>query len=907
MEPRYDIKEVESRIYKMWEESGLFNPDVCVEKGFTESDAEPFAVSLPPPNVTGTLHMGHAFEDTVQDIVVRFARMKGKKTLWIPGTDHAASATPVKVENEIYKKEGKSRHDLGRDEFLRRVNLFAQESHDTIVRQVRRMGASLDWSREAYTLDEKRNFAVRTAFEMMYDMGLIYRGNRIVHWDPKLQTTISDDEVEWLEETIPLYYLKYGPFVIATARPETKFGDKYVVMHPDDKRYSNYKDGQKIDLEWINGPITATVVKDNAIDMAFGTGVMTITPWHDLIDFDIAERHGLDVEQVIDLHGKLLPIAGEFAGMHIKKARPLIVEKLKHKGLVEKTEEKYLHRIATNSRGGGVIEPQIMRQWFVAVDKKFTLPHSKIPGVKSGAATTLKALMRHAVDKGSVTILPERFQKVYFHWIDNLRDWCISRQIWFGHRIPVWYCARCGEPHVNAKVHGRWTIVRHGETDWNKERRTQGQADTSLNDIGREQIRKVAKVLASRKIDLVISSDLARARETGEIIARETGAELIIEPRFKERGFGVVEGMLYEERNEKHGDLYETYDKAYEKGETFEEVEKRAVEALLHHKGNHAHKNVVITTHGGTILTLRKHIKNLMPEEMFDTPVVENGYMLEFEIGDPCKKCGGDFYEQDPDTLDTWFSSATWTFTTLGWPERTKDLATYHPNAFMAPGYEILFFWVARMILMSTCLLGEIPFRTVYLHGIVRDGQGRKFSKSLGNGVDPLVLADTYGADAVRMSLVVGAAPGNDVKFSEPQVRGYRNFSTKIWNIARFIQMNRPASAASAGGGSAEREEAKELAALKSEVTKNIEEYDFHLAAEKLYHYVWHTLADKIVEQEKPKLRDGSDAEKAASYALLEHLLLGSLTMLHPFMPFITEEAYGIFRPGKTLMVERWD
>lgn len=712
MEPRYDIREVESRIAAKWEESGFFNPDVCVERGVTEKDAEPFSLVLPPPNVTGILHLGHAFEHAIQDIVVRYERMKGKRTLWIPGTDHAAIATQSKVE-KLLEKEGKKKSELGREAFLQRVEAFAKESHDTIVRQVKRLGASLDWSREAYTLDEKRSRAVRSAFKTMHDLGLIYRGNRIVNWDPELQTTVSDDEIEWAEQTTPFYYLKYGPFTIATARPETKFGDKYVVMHPDDKRYAHYKHGEKIDLEWINGPVTATIIKDEAIDMEFGTGVMTITPAHDLTDFEIAERHHLDVEQIIDLRGKLLPIAGEFTGAHIKKARPLIVEKLREKGLVEKIDEKYMNRIATNSRGGGVIEPQILKQWFVAVGKKFK---------NGGAETTLKEMMRDAAASGKIKIMPERFEKIYFHWIDNLRDWCISRQIWFGHRIPAWY----------------------------------------------------------------------RGDET--------------------------------------------------------------------------------------------HIGTEPPQ--------------------------GDGWEQDPDTFDTWFSSGMWPFSTLGWPDQTDDLKTYFPNSFMAPGYEILFLWVSRMILMSGVLMRSIPFRTVSLHGIVRDITGKKFSKSAGNGIDPLDIADNYGADALRMALIVGAAPGNDVKFDEQRVKGYRNFSTKLWNIARFISLNEAESDAPAKHAADEtathREYKKELADLKLEITKHLDDYEFHLAAEKIYHYIWHTLADKIIEAEKKSLHDGTDAEKAASCAVLKHLLMESLKILHPFMPFITEEIYGIMQPGKILMVERW-
>ena len=432
MDKTYNHKVVEEKLYRFWEENKLFEPEV-------NPHGKPFSIVLPPPNVTGTLHIGHALMLVIQDILVRYHRMLGEKTLWLPGTDHAAIATNAKVEAILWKEEEKTKYDLGRKAFLIRVEDFAQKSHDTIINQIKRMGASVDWQREAYTLDEARNLAVRTAFKQMYDMGLIYRGNTIVNWDPKLKTTVSDDEIEWKDESSPFYYLTYGPFTIGTARPETKFGDKYVVMHPADKRYKEYKHGQKIEVEWINGKVTATIIKDDIIDMEFGTGVMTITPWHDKTDFDIANRNNLDKEQIIDFEGKLLPIAGEFAGMHIKKARPLIVEKLKEKGLLVKIEENYQHRIATNYRGGGIIEPQIMPQWMVAVNKEFTLPHSELDGIPSGSKVTLKKLMKHVVENGQIKIVPDHFVKTYYHWIDNLRDWCISRQIWYGHRIPVWY------------------------------------------------------------------------------------------------------------------------------------------------------------------------------------------------------------------------------------------------------------------------------------------------------------------------------------------------------------------------------------------------------------------------------------------------------------------------------------
>jgi valyl-tRNA synthetase len=710
----YDAGEVEDRIYKLWEKSGFFNPDNCVKAGIAKSDGEVFSIVLPPPNVTGILHMGHAAMLAIQDILIRYHRMRGHRTLWLPGTDHAALATQTKVEAELYKKEKKTRHDLGREELLSRIEQFAKESHDTIVHQVRKMGSSLDWSREAYTLDEKRNLAVRTAFKKMYDDGLIYRGARIVNWDPKMQTTVSDDEIDWQEEQANFYYLKYGPFVIGTSRPETKFGDKYVVMHPNDDRYKEYIDGQQIELEWINGSITATVVKDEAVDMEFGTGVMTITPWHDATDFDIAERHNLDKEQIIDSNGKLLPIAGELEGIHISKARPAIVEKLREKGLLDRIDENYTHRLATNSRGGGTIEPQIKEQWFIDVNKE-------IPG----RGISLKELMRNAVAKNDTDILPKRFEKIYYHWIDNLRDWCISRQIWYGHRIPVWY----------------------------------------KND--------------------------------------------------------------------------------------------------------------------------RMHVDVEPPKE--------------------------DGWEQDPDTLDTWFSSGLWTFSTLGWPNETDDLKTYHPTSVLETGYDILFFWVARMILMTGYLLNDIPFHTVYLHGLVRDEQGRKMSKSIGNSIDPLDMIEKYGADATRLSLIIGAAPGSDVKLSEDKVRGYKHFANKVWNASKFVIQNTE-DANLEKQPELTKEDTQtlgELDTLIKEVTQDIENYRLYLAAEKLYHYFWHNFADATIERAKPILRGDDAAEKISMQWTLHTILLTNLKLLHPFAPFITEEVYQNFPPSanrrkQTLMIEQW-
>ncbi|MDO8504590.1 MAG: valine--tRNA ligase [Candidatus Liptonbacteria bacterium] len=728
MDSNYDFQKSEPEIYEAWEKSGYFTPEKCVENGIAEKDAEVFSIVLPPPNVTGVLHMGHAAMLAIEDILVRYARMNGKRTLWIPGTDHAAIATQSKVESQIQKKEGKNRRDLGREEFLRRVDDFAKESHDTIVRQIKKMGASIDWGREAFTLDEKRNLAVKTAFLKMYEGGLIYRGDRVINWDPKGQTTVSDDEVTHEERKAKLYTFKYSkdfPIAISTTRPETKFGDTAVAVHPDDERYKQYV-GKVYDVEFCGVPLNIKIIADHAVEKDFGTGALGVTPAHSATDYDIAMRHGLPLKQVINEYARMT-VGGQ--GVKDKKtteAREAVVAWLKEAGLMEK-EEETVQNISVAERTGGIIEPLPKLQWFVDVNKKFKLENSRIKDIPPGAETTLKEIMRKTVESGQIKIVPEKFEKIYFNWIDNLRDWCISRQIWYGHRIPVWY--------------------KDGE----------------------------------------ISVGMEAPKDDGPASAKASEGKWI----------------------------------------------------------------------------------------------------------------------QDEDTLDTWFSSGLWTFSTLGYPENTDDLKTYHPTSVLETGYDILFFWVARMILMTGFLLGDIPFKTVYLHGLVRDEKGRKMSKSLGNAIDPLTMAEKYGADATRLSLIIGAAPGNDLKLSEDKVRGYRNFSTKIWNAARFVLTNKPQM----GAEKLSTEEEKYLAefeAVKKEITEHIEKFELHLAGEKAYHYFWHTFADVIIEAEKEKLKNGSTEERTAAYVTLEKILLGSLVLLHPFIPYVTEAVYGKFRPGKLLIVEPW-
>lgn len=715
----YNHSAVEERINKKWDEAQVSNPNLL-------PGSEPFAMVLPPANVTGILHLGHALTVAIQDIIIRFRRMQGFCTLYIPGTDHAAIATQAKVEAELYKKEKKTRRDFSREEFLKLVEQYAVASQTTILNQLKRLGASVDWNHLAYTLDEKRTVAVRTAFKQLFNQGLVYQGYRLVNWDPKLQTNVSDDEIEWKDENTNFYYLKYGPFIIGTTRPETKFGDKYIVMHPKDPRYLKYEHGQKIEAEWINGPVTATIIKDDVIDMSFGTGVMTITPAHDGTDYDIAKRHNLEIEAVIDLRGCLLPIAGEFTGQHINKVRTAIVDKLQNKGLLDRVESNYIHRVAINSRGGGIIEPQVRKQWFIAVDKPFQLVHSEIVGISSGTEVTLKQLMRQVIESGQIKIIPDYFNKTYFHWIDNLHDWCISRQIVFGHQIPVWY---------------------------------------------------------------------------------------------------------------RNGEVY-------------------------------------------------------------------------CEINPP----SDDGWQQDPDTLDTWFSSSLWTFSTLGWPKVTDELRRYHPNAVLETGYDILCFWVARMILMSCGLLGQIPFKTVYLHGLVRDADRQKMSKSKGNIIDPLDVIEKYGTDALRFALVYTNSGGTDMAFMENRVKGMKHFANKLWNISRFVITNMSTENTYSKEiekieriitiSTADQQIVEQLKSTTEEVTRHLEDFRFNEAAQTIYQFIWHEFADKYIEASKIQMKD--EALVKNTKLLLLHCLKQSLKLLHPFMPFITEYIWSLLQTNTLLAVERW-
>jgi valyl-tRNA synthetase len=704
----YDPQASEPMVLGAWEKSGYANPDRMIEDGITKPEAEVFSIVLPPPNVTGILHMGSALMLAIEDVVVRYKRMNGFRTLWIPGTDSAAIATQAKVEKDIQKAEGKSRYDLGREELLRRIDIFVEENKNTIINQFKAIGASLDWSRYAYTMDAKRYKAVMHAFVEMFNAGLIYRGHRIVNWDPKGQTTISDDEIVYEERTAKLVTFKYSkdfPIAVATTRLETKVGDTAVAVHPDDTRYKEFV-GKEYDVIFAGVPVHLKIIADKEVDPAFGTGALGVTPAHSMTDWEIADRHDLPRPQVINERAKMM-VPGELHDKKVTEAREMVLEWLKKENLLIK-EEEIKQNVSTAERTGAIIEPLPKLQWFVDVNKP----------IEARGGKSLKELMHEPVANGEIKIQPAHFEKVYFNWVNNLRDWCISRQIWFGHRIPVWY---------------------------------------------------------------------------------RTGEEVYV-----------------------------------------------GVEA---------------------------------PE--------------------------GDGWEQDPDVLDTWFSSRLWTLTTLGWPEETKDLRTYHPTSLIESGYDIIFQWIAGMILMSQFFRGEVPFKNVYFHGIVRDGQGRKISKSLGNNIDPLDMGAKYGMDAVRVSLIAGMAPGTDSKISEEKIRGYKHFANKVWNITRFVLENIQTT----GDGALMKEDepiVAEAFAMAAEVTKQLEAYRLDLGFDAAYQFIWKRFADEILEESKPLLKGTDKARAQSRAAALRTSLTIILKTLHPFMPFVTEEIWQSIGEKGLIMVEQW-
>jgi len=726
LEKAYDHTKVEQKIYNNWMESGYFNPDKLPGER-----KQPYTIIMPPPNANAPMHLGHALFVTIEDILIRYQRMQGKKTLWQPGTDHAGFETQVVFEKKL-DKEGRSRFQMTREEFYKEVFDFVQSNKHITENSLKRLGASCDWDRNIFTLDPEIIKIVYSTFKQMYDDELIYRAGRICNWCVKHQTSLADLETKYEERIDKFYYIKYGPFTIGTARPETKFGDKYLVVNPKDKRYDEYHDGQKIEVEWINGPITATIIKDEVADMEFGTGAMTITPWHDAIDFDIAQRRGLDMEQIIDTRGKLLPVAGEFAGMKIAEARPKIVEKLQAKGLMVKIDENYKHNVQTCYKCGNIVEPQIIPQWYIAMTKP----------LKDGRPS-LRDMALQALDKKEVEIITERFEKVYRNWMENLRDWPISRQIWWGIPIPVKYCKQADQP---------------------------------------------------------------------------------------------ISGSANKQCKEPIVDL-----------------------------DNKIHK---------------------------------------------CPGCGGEMVK-DPDTFDTWFSSCQWPYASLmanDVKRSTDDFKNFFPTQVMETGWDILFFWVARMVMLSYYKTNKPPFEKVYLHGLVRDKDRQKMSKSKGNVIDPLGIIDTYGTDALRFALIFSTSAGNDIPLAEDKIKGMKHFGNKLWNIARFVLANleqtRTENQKPTPITDADKDILGKLAEVIKSSTNHLEKFRLHEAAQEIYQFVWYELADIYLEKSKEQLQDPALADNTKK--ILLHNLIMVLKLLHPFMPFITEELWSKLEQKNLLMIAQW-
>ena len=704
----YDPKDFEDRIYKYWNDSGCFKATVDKKK-------KPYTIVIPPPNITGQLHMGHALDETLQDILIRYKRMSGYSALWLPGTDHASIATEAKIV-EAMRKEGISKEDIGRDGFLKRAWEWKKQYGGRIVEQLKKLGSSCDWSRERFTMDEGCNKAVKEVFVKLYEKGLIYRGERIINWCPHCLTSISDAEVEYEDQAGHFWHLRYkikgtdDYLELATTRPETLLGDTAVAVNPEDERYKHLV-GKTVILPIVHREIP--IVADDYVEMDFGTGVVKITPAHDPNDFEVGLRHNLPVINVMTDDAKITEDYPKYAGMDRYEARKAIVEDLEAEGALVKIED-YSHNVGTCYRCGTTVEPRVSKQWFVKME---SLAKPAIDAVKNK----------------ETKFVPERFDKIYFHWLENIKDWCISRQLWWGHRIPAYYCKDCGEMTVS--------------------------------------------------------------------------------------------------------------------------------------------RDKVCT----------------------------------------CPKCGSTNVEQDPDTLDTWFSSALWPFSTLGWPDKTPELDYFYPTDVLVTGYDIIFFWVIRMIFSGYEHMGKKPFGKVLFHGLVRDDQGRKMSKSLGNGIDPLEVIDKYGADALRYTLITGNAPGNDMRFYWSRVEASRNFANKVWNASRFIMMNDPDNKIKATDErpanltDADKWILSKMNGLIKEVTDNMEKYELGIAVAKLNDFIWEEFCDWYIEMVKPRLYNDADETKTAAIWTLKTVLIDALKLLHPYMPFITEEIFcNIQDEEESIMISSW-
>ena len=706
LEKNYNPQEIETRLYEKWLSKKYFAAKVNKEK-------KPFTIVMPPPNITGQLHMGHALDNTLQDILIRFKRMQGYEALWQPGTDHASIATEVKIIEKL-KEQGIDKEALGREGFLEKAWEWKAEYGGRIVSQLKRMGSSADWDRERFTMDDGCSEAVREVFIKLYEKGYIYKGSRIINWCPVCQTSISDAEVEHEEQGGHFWHIKYpivgeeGFVEIATTRPETMLGDTAVAVNPEDERYTGLV-GKMLELPLTGRQIP--VIADAYVDKEFGTGCVKITPAHDPNDFEVGKRHNLPETNIMKDDATINENGGKYCGMDRYEARKQIVEELKALGLLVKVEE-HVHNVGTHDRCKTTVEPLVKQQWFVRMEE-------------------LAKPAIHALRTGELKIVPERFDKIYLHWLENIRDWCISRQLWWGHRIPAYYCDACGK----------------------------------------------------------------------FVVARE------------------------------------------------------------------------------------------MPEV--------------------CPHCGAAHMTQDPDTLDTWFSSALWPFSTLGWPEKTEDLEYFYPTDVLVTGYDIIFFWVIRMVFSGFEQTGKSPFHTVLIHGLIRDSQGRKMSKSLGNGIDPLEVIDKYGADALRMTLVTGNAPGNDMRFYWERVESSRNFANKVWNASRFIMMNMEGVDASGVTAEAltdaDRWILSRVNRLAKDVTENMEKYELGIALQKVYDFIWEEFCDWYIEMVKPRFHGEDAGSKAAAAWTLKTVLIHTLKLLHPYMPFLTEEIFcNLQEEEESIMISGW-
>ncbi len=704
----YDPKGLEDRIYQKWLDNKYFHAEV-------NPDKKPFTIVMPPPNVTGQLHMGHALDETMQDILIRFKRMEGYEALWQPGTDHAAIATEVKVIEKL-KEQGIDKNEIGREEFLKYAWAWKEEYGGKIINQLKKLGASADWDRERFTMDEGCSKAVQEVFIKLYEKGYIYKGSRIINWCPVCQTSISDAEVEHEDQDGFFWHINYpvvgeeGQYVeIATTRPETLLGDTAVAVNPEDERYKHLV-GKMLKLPLTDREIP--VIADEYVDKEFGTGCVKITPAHDPNDFEVGKRHNLEEINIMNDDATINELGGKYAGMDRYEARKAMVEDLKEQGLLVKVVP-HSHSVGTHDRCGTTVEPMIKPQWFVRMKE-----------MAQAAIDTLK--------EGNLTFVPERFDKTYLHWLENIRDWCISRQLWWGHRIPAYYCEECGET----------------------------------------------------------------------VVARE------------------------------------------------------------------------------------------MPRK--------------------CPKCGCTHFHQDEDTLDTWFSSALWPFSTLGWPDKTPEMEYFYPTDVLVTGYDIIFFWVIRMVFSGLEQTGKTPFHHVLIHGLVRDSRGRKMSKSLGNGIDPLEVIDKYGADALRLTLITGNAPGNDMRFYWERAESSRNFANKVWNASRFIMMNLekaevPENMDLAELTGADKWILSKVNTLAKDVTENMDKYELGIAVQKVYDFIWEEFCDWYIEMVKPRLYSDTDSTKGAALWTLKKVLGNALKLLHPYMPFITEEIYCTLHPEEeSIMISSW-